>query len=41
MLKAHILEDSPVAVSWYIWSHEYSTEQKQKVFNEMLIELRK
>lgn len=41
MLKAHILEDSPVAVSWYIWSHEYSTEQKQKVFNEMVIELRK
>lgn len=41
MLKAHILEDSPVAVSWYIWSHEYSTEQKQKVFKEMVIELRK
>lgn len=31
------LEDSPVAVSGYIWSHEYSTEQKQKVFKEMLI----
>lgn len=29
-------EDSPAAENWYIWSHEYRTEEKQKAFNEML-----
>lgn len=33
MMKAHILGGF---LNWYIWSHEYSTEEKQKVFNEML-----
>lgn len=33
MMKAHILGGF---LNWYIWSHEYGTEEKQKAFNEML-----
>lgn len=35
-MKAHILGGFPAAENWYIWSHEYRTEEKQKAFNEML-----
>lgn len=37
VLAGHVVEDFPVAVSRCMWSHEYSTEEEQKGFKELLI----